>query len=371
MKYLFITFAVLVFAASLLAQTELTRTGETEIPLNGEQIWVKHMSGYDFGYINAGNNGIRLVNLSTYSIVAQFMDAPVRDIWVRGDYVYVAAYTDTFYILEADDLDRVSSTYLGNVNYRGTAICVSETTGTGYATTLWAYIGIYTDDNHCHLQRINVNSPTSPGFPIGLSRNVTDLGEGYIYDLYPIWGGNNIGTYTNGWNYLCVLRNCGTGYSLELRSPGTYFYYPRYYAEGYPGSVLEDSQPIFQHPYSLWVYSHPDQLYAYVAEGEGGISILELNPNRESGYDDDIDDDPPVVGWKADPTDTDYRDFKPFGDIGAIANYTDTGKMLYIVDLSNMEYGIVDTTASIDGLFGTGCWLDATRVHVVADSLDE
>jgi len=370
MKYLMITLAFLVLAIPLLAQTELTRTGETEVPLGGKDIWVKRIGAYDYAFVNAGDDGIRLVNLSTYTVLAEFTDAPVRDLWVRGNYVYVAAWVDTFYVLRTTDLGVEGKLYLGNTNYRGTAVCVSENSGTGHYlySALWAYLAQYNiSDNHTYIRAINVYTPSNPKFwyygSYHQTKN-TDMGECNVVDMFPIWGGH---TYDReGWNYLCLLKVIGSSGSFQIRSHRTY----EYIDEGYAGYYLQDEFLLSPEPYSIWVNMHEDVLYGYVAAGEAGVFVFPLYPDNDPAAVDDIRT-PVVSGWKADTLDTDYRDFHPFGDIGAIANYTPGGKMLYVVDLSNMEFGVVDTTASVDGIYGSGCWIDATRVHVVADSLGE
>ncbi len=210
----------------------------------------------------------------------------------------------------------------------------------------------------------------------------TDLGTGYIYDIYALYGGERgiatCGSYysSDGWPYLLILLREGSAppftYKFSLRRPtgncGGYYSYYRYQS-GNPAGVLEDEYVLPDRPYSLWVAGHDGILYTYVANGTEGLYVFPTYP--DTGAIDDIRD-PIVAGWTKHSGD-DFRDVYIFGDLGFLANYSDGtsggGKMFYVLDLSNIELGDIDTTASIDGYFATGIWGDSLQVHVVADSI--
>ena len=373
-------------AGILVAQTSLSRVGQTQIPLGGKDIWVASVSGTDYGFINAGDDGVRKVNLATYSVAASFTSAPVRDIWLRDSMVYVATWTDTFYILRQSNLTVKGKLYLGSANRRASAVSVMDRTSpTGQ---LWAYLGVYDISNsHAYVFVCDVHDPASPYFVSHVTAS-TDLGEGYVYDIYVLYGGDegiasDCGSYTNivydGWPYMFLLFREGSAppftYKLSLRTPlGSCqsYSYRNYIAHtGNPAGVVEDEYTFPDMPYSLWLAGHDGTMYAYVADGTNGLYVFPVYPDTATSATDDIRD-PVISGWTHNTGD-DYRDVYVFGDLGFLANYTDGttggGKMLYVLDISNIELGDIDTTASVDGYFATGIWGDSLKVHVVADSL--
>ncbi|MCD6531123.1 hypothetical protein J7K99_01600 [bacterium] len=381
----FLLVGVIFFAA--FGQTSLSRTGQTQVSLGGKDIWVVSIGDTDYAFVNAWDDGIRKINLSTYSVVDSFTGAAVRDIWLRDSMVYVAAWVDTFYILRQSDLTVKGKSYLKDSDCRATCVGVMDRTSS--SGELWMYLGIYNlSDNHSYIFVVDVHNPSSPWWPLsvdGSNEYKTDLGEGYVYDMYTIYGGesgfvsrgNSAGGTWYGWAYLFLLLEDSTSsYKFSLRRPAGWFYrddYNRAYSvqTGDPAGVLEDEYTLSLKPHSLWLAGHDGDLYAYIADGDSGLYVFPVYPDTAVSATDDIRD-PVVANWTHNTGD-DFRDVYVFGDLGFVANYTDGtaggGKMFYVLDISDIELGDIDTTASVDGYFATGIWGDSVSVHVVADSL--
>ncbi len=143
MRKIFVISSLLV-ALIIQGETHLTRTGATQIPLTGRDIWVVDIGGISYAFVDAGEEGIKKINLSSYSVVASFNDAPIFDIWLRDSMVY-AGGIDTFYILRQSNLAVVSKLRIRTTQSIISAVTVMDRiSGSNH---LFAYLGVNDTSN--------------------------------------------------------------------------------------------------------------------------------------------------------------------------------------------------------------------------------